>query len=191
MKFQPIYLASQSPRRHQLLTMIGCPFTPISFEIDESMQGIEEPAAFAERLAVAKSRQGWQHPQRLLNQPVLGADTIVVHQGRVFGKPRNQQEGLAMLQALSGETHTVITAMALCQDDKLLTAQSHSQVTFTEMSSADCLEYWQTGECLDKAGAYALQGLGSLYIRELCGSYSGVMGLPLFEFRQLVQRFQY
>ncbi len=190
MKFPHLYLASQSPRRHQLLQLVSCPFTPLHLDVDESMQGIEIPVEYAERLAIAKAQAGWEHPTRVEQYPVLGADTIVVHNGQVFGKPRDKQHGLAMLNALSGQTHTVITAMALCQESRVMTAISESYVTFTNMSEQDCIEYWESGESLDKAGAYALQGMGSLYISELRGSYSGVMGLPLFEFHQLIQRFQ-
>ena len=175
-----LYLASSSPRRSELLTQIGVQYRIVKIDVPEVPGPNEEPEVFAMRLAIDKARAGWDSLDETARKPVLGADTVVVIDGEILGKPRDQTHGLAMLAKLSGRTHEVITAVAL-MDGEIHTCLSCSQVSFAEMTNEERVSYWQTVEPEDKAGGYAIQGLAAKFIRHLSGSYSGVMGLPLYE----------
>jgi septum formation protein len=171
-------LASASPRRRALLEQIGVPHVVRSANLDETPQARESPRDYVARVAAAKARAVWSADAAL---PVLGADTTVVVDGAMFGKPRGRAEGLAMLASLSGREHEVLSAVALADARGVALAVSASRVRFRALSAEECCAYWDSGEPHDKAGAYAIQGLAAAFIKSLHGSYSGVMGLPLFE----------
>ena len=181
-----IYLASQSPRRAELLQQIGVGFDVLSVEVDETMAATETPGAYAQRLAIQKARAGWCMLSPDRQRPVLGADTIVVTADTVMGKPASRRQAIEMLLALSGSTHQVITAVALAGEQEVVRSQC-SRVTFRTLTRQECEAYWETGEPCDKAGAYAIQGLAAMFITRLEGSYSGVMGLPLYETTELLK----
>lgn len=181
-----LYLASQSPRRAELLQQIGVGFEVLSVEVDETMAAAEAPDRYAQRLAMEKARAGWCTLSADRQRPVLGADTLVITGDRVMGKPADRQQAIEMLQTLSGRTHQVITAVALAGERVAVSTQC-SQVTFRRLTRQQCEAYWETGESRDKAGAYAVQGLAALFITRLDGSYSGVMGLPLYETAELLK----
>jgi septum formation protein len=177
-------LASVSPRRWELLSQIGVPHVVMGADIDEAVVPGETPGDYVMRLAREKAlaiRQGGQH------LPVLAADTTVVVNGKIFGKPRDQTEAVEMLAELSGRAHEVLTAIALADSRGVAEKLSSSTVRFRDLSREECLAYWQTGEPRDKAGGYAIQGLGAVFVESLQGSYSGVMGLPLFETGELLR----
>ncbi|HCU05856.1 MAG: septum formation protein Maf [Gammaproteobacteria bacterium GWE2_42_36] len=185
-----IYLASSSPRRRDLLQQIGIVFKQLPVAISEIKHSKESPANFAKRMALEKAIAGWQHPQRKTNQPVLGADTIVVIGRSVLGKPKNRAEGIAMLQRLSGKTHHVLSAVALVQGKRQSLQLSDTAVTFRSLSLSEIKTYWTiTDEPCDKAGSYGIQGLGGVFIKKISGSYTGVMGLPLSETESLLNAF--
>lgn len=183
-----IFLASQSPRRRELLQQIGVYFELLPVDIDEAQQVGETPQACVQRLALEKARAGRALLPARCSQPVMGADTLVVCGDAMLGKPADRAAALAMLQALSGTTHQVITAVALAGDHEA-SCLSISDVTFRALTVAECEAYWETGEPRDKAGAYAVQGLAAVFISRLEGSYSGVMGLPLYETAALLKDF--
>jgi septum formation protein len=176
-----VYLASGSPRRRQLLEQIGVPFQVLSVIVDESIVLGEEPLAYVSRLAAAKAEAGAMAQAGGAAQPVLAADTTVVIGGEILGKPADRDDGLRMLRRLSGRTHEVLTAIALAAGGHTATCVSRSEVTLRNITPDEAGDYWDTGEPGDKAGGYAIQGLGAVFIAELRGSFSGVMGLPLFE----------
>jgi len=178
-----VCLASRSPRRRELLEQIGVPHVVATPDIDEAPLAGESAADYALRLACCKARAEHQHGRGL---PVQAADTVVVLDARIHGKPANEDEGLAMLARLSGRTHQVLTAVALAADGGVTHRLSASEVRFRRLTRAECLAYWRTGEPRDKAGGYAVQGRGAVFIEHLSGSYSGVMGLPLFETAELL-----
>lgn len=184
-----IYLASRSPRRHELLRQIAVPFHPLVVDVDESPGEDESPEVYVIRLALEKARAGWRQVENRQPLPVLGADTaVVLDDHRILGKPADRDEALDMLRILSGNTHRVLTGLALV-DDREATRLSVSSVTFRELREDELLSYWETGEPADKAGAYAIQGLGGIFVEHMEGSYSGVMGLPLFEVGDLLAEF--
>jgi septum formation protein len=193
-----IYLASRSPRRRELLSQIGVRYSLLLFrsrpeskeEVNEDPLAGEAPAAYVERVARAKAESGWRRMmQRGLPQaPVLAADTTVALEGRIFGKPATRDEAAEMLAALSGTRHQVLTAVALQQGDWLESVLSVSEVEFKKLTEEEIRQYVATGECDDKAGAYAIQGRAARFIVELRGSYTGVMGLPLYETGQLLEK---
>ncbi len=185
-----LYLASRSPRRRVLLEQIQVGYRPLAVAVDETPHGSEAPEAYVQRLALAKAAAGlaligvdW--PRR----PVLGADTAVVIDDTILGKPQSQAEGLAMLAQLAGRRHRVMTAIALADGERSEVALSVSQVELAPLSEAECRAYWATGEGWDKAGGYAIQGVAARFVVRLEGSYSGVMGLPLYELHRLLGRF--
>ena len=185
MGYAPIVLASRSPRRSELLAQIGIPHEVHAVDFDEARLPGEAPRQFVERLARDKALHARAAcPGRT---PLLAADTIVVLDGEIFGKPRDEADALAMLRALSGRCHEVMTGVAVCDGSTVRSAVSVSQVRFRELGEAECRDYWATGEPADKAGAYAVQGRGAVFIERIEGSYSGVMGLPLFEAARLLQ----
>jgi septum formation protein len=177
-------LASVSPRRRELLLQIGVPHVVMGADIDETFLAGEPPRDYVIRLAREKALAVRRTGQKL---PVLAADTTVVVDGKVFGKPHDQAQGVHMLAALSGRAHEVLTAVALADSRGVTERISVSTVRFREVSLEESLAYWESGEPRDKAGGYAIQGLGAVFIEELRGSYSGVMGLPLFETGELLR----
>jgi septum formation protein len=183
-----IYLASQSPRRRELLHQIGVSHSVIHVDVSEKIHAGESAHEFVARVALDKARAGWHALPGRQRRPVLGADTVVLADENILGKPRDRDAALSMLRLLSGRSHEVLTAVALVADSEAVRI-STSSVTFRTLSAAECAAYWETGEPADKAGAYAVQGLAAMFIARLHGSYSGVMGLPLFETAQLLQEF--
>lgn len=181
-----IYLASNSPRRRELLDQIGVRYQVLKVDVDETSQPGESADALVQRLALDKARAGWAQLPAAARRPVLGADTLVTCQGVVLGKPCDRADALAILARLSGQTQEVLTAIALAGEFGERLALNRSQVRFRSISTAEAAAYWETGEPADKAGAYAVQGLGAVFIEALHGSYSGVMGLPLFETARLL-----
>lgn len=184
-----IFLASASPRRRELLQQLGVRFEVLAQSVAEVRREGESPEAFAERLAREKAQAGWAQLAEAQRLPVLGADTIVVVDEQVLGKPANRDETLAMLALLSGRTHRVLSAVALIGQDKVRSRVCESRVSFRIIDARERAAYWASGEPADKAGAYAIQGLGALFVERLEGSYSGVMGLPLFETGELLREF--
>jgi len=177
-----LILASQSPRRAELLRQIGVDFRVAPAHIDETPRRAESPADYVVRMAREKARAtAAQHPGAL----VLGADTSVILDDRILGKPADREEGIAMLLALSGREHQVLTAVALAGTHPGQ-ALSASRVRFRPVGHEEAARYWATGEPADKAGGYAIQGLGAVFVERIEGSYSGIMGLPLFETAQLL-----
>lgn len=179
-------LASSSPRRRELLDQLKLCYRVHAVDIDESPLPDELPLAYVQRMAAEKSLACQVALQTHL--PILSADTTVVQDGLIMGKPQNQADALAMLSRLSGKNHQVYTAVSL-------RGQIHSQivsqtiVTFKTLSPSEILAYWQTGEPVDKAGAYAIQGRGALFVAAIHGSYTGVVGLPLFETAELLNQY--
>ncbi len=182
-------LASASPRRAALLRQIGVPHCVVRPGVDEARRPGEPVEALVQRLATAKARAGLALRPGGLAAPVLGADTLVVLDGEPLGKPAGRDEGLAMLERLSGRTHEVLTAVAMTDGDRSEARLSRSEVRFRAISPEERLAYWASGEPRDKAGGYAIQGLGAIFVADLVGSHSGVMGLPLFETAELLARF--
>lgn len=188
MNFQPIYLASRSPRRRELLQQMGVDFAVISADIDESVIADEQPAAYVQRIAREKAQVGLNSLNGQEKRPVLAADTAVIVDGQIFGKPVNDDAARRMLKQLSRKTHQVMTAVALAFNGDIKQALSVSDVRFASLSEADIDWYLATGEGQDKAGSYAVQGLGALFIEEIRGSYSGIVGLPVRETGQLLKQ---
>lgn len=183
-----IYLASASPRRQELLQQIGVEFMLMKVDIEETPLPGEQPEAFVRRLALEKARAGHRQLSASDVCPVLGADTAVVIGDTIMGKPHDREHGVAMLQALSGCTHQVMTAVALVGEHEAVRL-STTRVTFDTLDAAACEAYWSSGEPLDKAGGYAIQGLAAAFVTRLQGSYSGVVGLPLYETAALLREF--
>jgi len=184
-----VYLASASPRRHQLLKQIGVPFQVLNVTIDELVGASENPLAYVARVASAKAGAGFRQSQARgsLARPVLAADTAVVIDGEILGKPIDGEDAQRMLRLLSGRTHEVFTAVVLATQSELAPRLSRSEVTFRAIGAAEARDYWDTGEPRDKAGGYAIQGYGAVFVSGLHGSYSGVMGLPLYETAELLR----
>ena len=183
-----IVLASASPRRRELLAQIGVPHVVLAVDMDESPQPGESPPALAARLARSKALAGRSRDGGA--RAVLGADTVVVLDDQVFGKPQDEDDARRMLEALSGRTHRVLTAVALAlpgTDAPVLEQLSDTEVQMRAIGREEIRAYWASGEPAGKAGAYAIQGRGAVFIRHIRGSYSGVMGLPLYETAQLLQ----
>ena len=195
-----IYLASRSPRRRELLAQIGVRFHLLLFrdqpqgdpDLDETVLGGESPAAYVERVARAKAMAGWRRLEQrnLPRAAVLAADTTVALAGRILGKPADRREAAEMLAELSGKRHEVLTAVVVRHDAQTEAAVSVSEVAFKPLAPEEIRRYVATGEADDKAGAYAIQGRAALFVSELRGSFSGVMGLPLYETAQLLERME-
>tara|TARA_R110001606_G_scaffold361754_5_gene515044 strand:+ start:38658 stop:39242 length:585 start_codon:yes stop_codon:yes gene_type:complete len=181
MIFPQIYLASNSPRRRELLTQIGVSFSVLPVDVDESRLGNETPKDYVKRVAIAKAQAGWNSLSTLNKRPVLGSDTSVVLADIILGKPINDNDARGMLQQISGRTHQVMTAVAVVTATDVKCELNISQVTFSTMTQSDIEWYISTQEGTDKAGAYAVQGLAALFIDQIQGSYSAIMGLPLRE----------
>jgi len=196
-----IYLASRSPRRRELLAQIGVRYHLLLFrervgekpDVDESVLPGEAPAAYVERMARAKADTGWRRmlQRNLPPAPVLAADTTVALDGRIYGKPENRAEAEQILAALAGKRHEVLTAVALKNQDWIEVALSTSEVQLKALSKDDIAQYVASGEGDDKAGAYGIQGRAARFVVEIRGSYSGIMGLPLYETGQLIDRLPY
>lgn len=178
-----VCLASESPRRRELLAQLGVPHLVQPADLDETRPAHEPAADYVVRVACAKALAVRARGVQL---PVLAADTAVVLGDAVFGKPRDRAEGLAMLARLAGRTHRVLTAVALAHAGGVAFHLSASEVRMRAISEAECAAYWDSGEPHDKAGGYAIQGRGAVFVEHLSGSYSGVVGLPLFETAQLL-----
>ncbi|MDO9624824.1 MAG: Maf family protein [Pseudomonas sp.] len=184
-----LYLASGSPRRRELLTQIGVPFITQIAPIDENSLPEEAPYAYVERLARAKAQAGLVALADPLDAVVLGADTVVVLDGRILGKPQGRADALATLSALSGREHQVLTAVALASTSRVAVRVVSSRVSFRSLAPAEIEAYWATGEPRDKAGSYGIQGLAAVFVSQLQGSYSAVVGLPLCETAELLAEF--
>ena len=180
-----IYLASQSPRRNELLNQLGVRFEVRVADVDESHLAGESPQQYVQRLATEKANAIWQSLSEDKRRPVLGADTTVCIAGEILGKPADKDEAMTMLHRLSGQQHEVMSGIAII-GEKHSVCVNVSQVSFRELSDAEIEAYWETGEPRDKAGGYAIQGYAAAFISELKGSYSGVMGLPLYETARLL-----
>lgn len=193
-----IYLASKSPRRRELLRQLGMPFEELHLrespgraaDIREEAEDGEPPQHYVERMARTKASVGWRRMEqrRIAVRPVLGADTEVVLDGEIFGKPEDPDTARAMLVRLSGRTHEVLTGIAVRSGSDVEFAMSVSRVTFRKLTDDEIAHYVATGEPLDKAGAYAIQGRAAALVSHLDGSYSGVMGLPLYETAALLAK---
>jgi septum formation protein len=191
-----VYLASQSPRRRQLLEQIGVQYELLLATPEEDAESLElvlpneVPLAYVKRVTQLKLEAAVQRMKQrgLPNAPVLCADTTVALGRSILGKPENAADALRILKTLSGQTHRVLTAVALASGRKRLSAVSISQVTFASMSLAEMKNYIATGEPMGKAGAYGVQGAAAAYISQIKGSYTGIMGLPLFETAQLLKQ---
>ena len=196
-----IYLASQSPRRRELLKQIGINFevlllrtTPRRMtDVDETPLPDEQPEAYVQRICEDKVRAGWDSllSRNLRPFPVLAADTTVTLDGKIFGKPQDREEATAMLHQLSGRQHQVLSAVAVAFDERVEIRLSTTTVTFATLSNERIHRYLLTNEGHDKAGAYGIQGHASAFVQRIEGSYSGVMGLPLFETVELLRAFGY
>ena len=194
-----IYLASRSPRRRELLKQIGVAFEVLvlrdhpgrNVDVDESQLPGESPDDHVRRVCRMKADAGWQRilQRRLRPFPVLGADTVVCVDEVILGKPPDAAHAVKMLRLLSGREHRVLTAIAVKHNERLELVVSESRVRFAELAQADIEAYVASGEPTDKAGAYAIQGRAGAFITELHGSYSGVMGLPLYETIELLKKF--
>jgi len=195
---QKIYLASKSPRRRELLRQIGVEFEllplseglPAEQEVSEAVLPNEAAADYVARVTLEKAVfaqkiVGWR---RLPNRIVLAADTTVVLDAQILGKPADMTEAVTMLTALSGRTHQVLTSVAVCHGEDVWQTTQGSHVTFCTISPEAIRRYCMTPEPYDKAGGYGIQGMAALFIQEIAGSYSGIMGLPLFETAQLLQQ---
>lgn len=193
-----IYLASRSPRRRELLTQIGIEFDTLLFragqrtddEVDETPQPGESAVVYVERIARAKAAHGARlmTTRRLLPRPILSADTTLEVDGRIIGKPRDQDDAIAILESLSGRTHRVLTGVAVHDRGQTEYVLSTSEVRFRLLDAEEIRAYVATGEPMDKAGAYGIQGRAGLFVEYIAGSYTGIMGLPVCETGELLKR---
>lgn len=180
-------LASASPRRLALLEQLGLVCQQYPVDLDESIALGESATDYVLRLAEEKARAGQSRSGSKL--PVLGSDTSVVFQGQILGKPKNEAHAVEMLMKLSGQTHQVMTGVAVCQGDRLQSVLSITEVKFRPLTRQECHAYWVTGEPEDKAGGYAIQGMAAIFVESVSGSYSNVVGLPLFETAELLKQY--
>ncbi|WP_447757454.1 Maf family protein [Pseudomonas moraviensis] len=184
-----LYLASGSPRRRELLTQVGVQFSAISADIDETPLPDESPSAYVERLARGKAEAGRRSVVSDRPFCVLGADTAVVLDGKILGKPVDEADACAMLMMLSGNEHEVLTAIAVLEGERCESRVVRSRVHFRTISRSEAAAYWASGEPRDKAGGYGIQGLGAVFVAGLEGSYSAVVGLPLCETCEVLGHF--
>jgi septum formation protein len=180
-----LILASASPRRRELLDQIGVHYLVKPEDVDETPLFNETPEAYVRRVAVEKALLGARRCRG--EWPVLAADTAVIVDGEILGKPKHREDAVATLHKLSGRKHLVYSAVCLQQGQQSWQALSITEVVFRELTDREILAYWQSGEPRDKAGAYAIQGLGAVFVESVNGSFSGVVGLPLFETAKLLQ----
>jgi septum formation protein len=184
-----LYLASKSPRRAELLARLGVDFGVLDLDIPEQRQPGEPAEEYVRRVAREKAGAGLLTVMAVPHAVVLGADTEVILDGEVFGKPRDAEDAAAMLRRLSGRTHHALTAVSLVSAGREAQAVSVSEVSFAELGEEEIVAYLATGQAEGKAGAYGIQGAAERFVRHLSGSYSGVMGLPLHETSQLLKTF--
>lgn len=184
-----LYLASRSPRRTELLTRLGLVFGHVELDIPEQRQPGEPAEEYVRRVAREKAGAGLLQVVSVPGAVVLGADTEVILDDDVFGKPETAADAVAMLRRLSGRTHRVVSAVSVVSAEREAQSVSLSEVTFGDLHDADIEAYVATGEAMGKAGAYGIQGRAESFIAHLSGSYSGVMGLPLFETQKLLRTF--
>ncbi len=185
-----ILLASKSPRRQELLKQIDINFKVIDIDIDESVITAETPMAYVERMAQQKALAA-RELLKNVDLPILTADTIVTKNNIILGKPKDYDDFYHMMQLLSGSTHQVFSSLALQHQEKIIVKTSINHVSFTHLSDHFIANYWETQEPKDKAGGYAIQGLMARYIQKIEGSYSGIMGLPLFELNEALTDIEY
>ena len=183
-----IILASASPRRRELLAQIGVRAIAQAVDIDETQKSDEPALDFVQRLAMEKAQRGFAIIDNEKKLPVLGSDTIVEIGGRVLGKPENRSHARKMLQQLSAQKHTVHTSVAIVTAEKAVIVTSSSEVSFAALDDDEIDRYLETGEADDKAGSYAIQGIAAQFVSNIEGSFSGVMGLPLYETVQLLKQ---
>ncbi|MCG8383249.1 MAG: Maf-like protein [Gammaproteobacteria bacterium] len=181
-----LYLASQSPRRRELLAQINLTFEIIEVDVDETRSPNETSQDYVMRLAKEKAYAGVTKVKS--RAPILGADTIITLDGQIYGKPADQADALRMWQHLAGQTHQVLTAVAIVAGDRCEQCLVQTRVQLCQASEAQWRAYWKSGEPKDKAGGYAIQGKGAVFIQRIEGSYSNVVGLPLYETAQLLAR---
>ena len=198
MKFPAIYLASASPRRHEILSQLGVPHDVLRLPVvageDEPRLPGESPADYVVRTARDKAQRGLEYlansgPDRFAPRPVLAADTTVILGNDILGKPASLNEARTMLSRLSGVEHEVRSAVALAEPGRLLETVSVTTVRFASLTPSEIDAYCATGDPMDKAGAYGIQGLAGLFVERICGSHTGVMGLPVYETGRLLKRF--
>lgn len=187
---QFVYLASASPRRAELLGQLNLEFEVTPTDVDETPQPGEVPEAYVERVARDKARAAWD-ALNVQDATVLAADTAVVVDGKILGKPADESDAARMLSELSGRRHDVLTGVAVRDADREDAAVSRTTVVFRPLQRDEIAAYWNTGEPRDKAGGYAIQGLGAIFVEQINGSYSGVMGLPVYETARLLAGFGY
>ena len=180
-----VVLASASPRRRELLQQIHIHHEAMPMDIEETCLSQEVVADCAIRLALAKARAA--HAQAL-DAVVIGSDTIVTVDGVALGKPKHREDAQQMLELLSGRDHEVVTGVAVIRGDRELSCANRTVVSFRDLSADEIDAYWETGEPRDKAGSYAIQGIAARFVKRIQGSYSGVMGLPLYETAQLLEQ---
>jgi len=185
-----LYLASASPRRSELLRQLGVEIRVTPAEVDEAIRPGEAADAYVTRLALEKSRAALRTLEAA-DAPVLAADTAVVVDDLILGKPRDAADATRMLNLLSGRGHEVLTSVAVCDSARESVVVNQTDVRFRSLEPDEIAAYWQSGEPAGKAGGYAIQGMGAIFIEEIRGSYSGVMGLPLFETARLLRDFGY
>lgn len=181
------YLASASPRRRELLAHLDYPFQIVAAPIDERPEPGEAPRSLVMRLAKEKALAGQRQVE--CDKPVLGSDTIVVVDGEVLGKPQDLSDSQRMLSQLSGRTHQVMTAVAIASAQQCETIVVTTEVTMREISADEQRRYWHSGEPCDKAGSYGIQGIGGKFVTRINGSYSSVVGLPLAESAELLEKY--
>lgn len=184
-----LILASASPRRSQLLCQIGVEFIVSAQDIDETPQELEAPREYVQRMADEKAVAALDAPDRRASDTVIASDTSVVSGNTILGKPASETEAIEMLLSLSDREHEVMTAVTVANSERKEHQLSVSKVRFRQINEREARDYWLTGEPKGKAGAYAIQGLGAIFVRSIEGSYSGVMGLPLFETARLLSAF--
>ena len=180
-------LASASPRRAEILAQIGVNFRASPAEIDETPKSNESAVDYVQRMALEKVNRVLKTES--YSKPVLGSDTTVVFDSIILGKPQDADDATRMLSMLSGSTHQVLTAVVVSDGTECQSLLSKTEVRFRTISIKECQTYWQTGEPQDKAGAYAIQRYGAVFVESIRGSYSGVVGLPIAETTQLLQQF--
>ncbi len=183
-----LYLASASPRRKKLLELLGLSFAVLQVDVEEKQEKNEKAADYVRRLSLDKALAGVAIAP--LSLPVLGADTLIVFDGEVLEKPRDLADSRRMLGLLSGQAHQVMTAVTIADKNQHLTCLVETRVRLKSLSEQEIDTYWHTGEPQDKAGSYAIQGIGGRFVTHIEGSYHAVVGLPLFETEQLIHQFE-
>lgn len=182
-----LYLASQSPRRYQLLKQLGLDFKQFSITVDESVLANEKPVDYSKRITLLKLEEAKKHLAD--TDIVITSDTSVVIGDEILGKPKDFDDAKVMLEKLSNNVHYVYTSVAVSKNDQTLIKNTINKVSFRSISEKEIIAYWQSNEPKDKAGSYAIQGLGGIFVKSISGSYSAIMGLPLYETVNLLKKF--